>query len=180
MSHPSRTPRRSFLTPGKRSLSALVALFALAALMPVAAGAARASSTAAGTAVLGTAFATPVDGDDIVTTDPVAAERAALADDPAFSHRLIVQLTTPSLSEWAAAGTAPRSVAYDAEGLLDDDSPAARAHLARIDAEQQAFLNALPKSVPGARLSTHIDEYDRARPLRYRLVLNGPIAQGGV
>ncbi len=180
MSHPSRTVRRSFLTPSKRRLSALVALFALAALMPVAAGAALASSTAATTAALSTAFVTPVDGDDIATTDPVAAERAALADDPDFSHRLIVQLSTPSLSEWAAAGTAPRSVAYDAEGLLDDDSPSARAHLARIDAEQQAFLNALPKSVPGARLSTYIDEYERARPLRYRLVLNGLTVDAGL
>ncbi|MFN8423100.1 MAG: S8 family serine peptidase [Anaerolineae bacterium] len=114
------------------------------------------------------------------SVDAVTAERAALADDPAASHRVIVQLSEPSLAEWAASGAVPSGVAFDAEGLLDEVSPAARTQLDRIDAQQRSFLSALPKAVPSARLATYIDEYGRTRPLRYRIVLNGLAVDAGV
>lgn len=157
-------PRRS-LAPrrrGRRGLSLVVALAFAAAALPLTAAAQRGAPATADRAA-----------------DRAAAERAALADDPAFSHRLIVQLSEPALAEWAAQGTVPRSVAYDAEGLLDDDSPAARAQLARIDAQQRAFLAALPKHAPGARLASYRDAYHRAQPLRTRVVLNGVVVDAG-
>ncbi|MEO8084709.1 MAG: S8 family serine peptidase [Ardenticatenales bacterium] len=159
-----------------RGLSAAIALSIVLLSLPLSAAAQHAPPPAGVDA--------PAQGGhgnaDSTFLDAAAAERAALADDPAASHRVIVQLSEPALAEWAAAGAVPRSVAYDAEGLLDEASPAARAQLARIDAQQQAFLGALPKAVPSARLATFVDEYSRSRPLRYRIVLNGLAIDAGL
>lgn len=154
-------PRRPRSLAGRRGLSVVAALAVAVVALPLAA-AAQADRPAAGGAAA-----------------QLAAERAALADDPAASHRLIVQLAEPSLAEWADAGAVPRAVAYDAEGLLDDDTPAARAQLARIDAQQRTFLAQLPKQIPGARLATYLDAYRRAQPLQTRIVLNAVVVEAG-
>lgn len=112
---------------------------------------------------------------------PATASPVAVGDPTAHAtaggfHRLVVALESPPLSEWAAARGRARSRAeglVDAAGRLDADAPAARAHLARLDAEQRALLKVLPEAVPDARLATYIDEAGRGRPHRYAIAFNG-------
>lgn len=101
------------------------------------------------------------------------ASRAVAADG---FHRLVVALESPPLAEWAAARGLARNQAdglADAAGRLDPAAPAARGHLARLDAEQRALLKVLPEVVPDARLATYLDEAGRGRPHRYAVTFNG-------
>ncbi len=105
------------------------------------------------------------------TDGPVAADH---------SHRVIVQLTTPSLAELAASGVVARDALFNAEGLLDVDSPVALDHLATIANEQAAFVALLDKHVPGAQIARYVDEHGASRALRTRIVLNSVTVEAGL
>ncbi len=96
------------------------------------------------------------------------------------THRVIVRLATPALARYAASGAVDRAAIFDDEGLLDEDSPAARSHLARISAEQEAFLAQLDKQVPEAVVDHYVDELGVQQPLRWSVVFNGMTLTAGM
>lgn len=90
------------------------------------------------------------------------------------SDRLIVQLTSPSLSE-LAAGELDRT----ADGRINLQSASARNHLAQLQAEQAAFIAQMNKALPTASVSTYMNESGRAVEATYQLLFNGVAVDPG-
>ncbi len=93
---------------------------------------------------------------------------------PSFSHRLIVQLKSPSLSEWASA-PAVKAASADlfVDGKVNVQSVTAQNYIQSLKSEQAAFLSSLATTVPGAHLANVIDSTGASRPLAYQVVFNG-------
>ena len=87
------------------------------------------------------------------------------------SHRLIVELESPPLAAWAKTSTAPglRST----NGRLNAQAPQAQAYIAQLRQEQATFVAAMQQVVPGAAVSTFINEFGAAEPNAYQVVFNG-------
>ncbi len=85
------------------------------------------------------------------------------------SHRLIVELQSPPLATWARGQPGLRS----SDGRLNLSSSLAQAHLARLQAEQRTFLQALGQAMPGARVSRYLNEDGRQVEAAYTLLWNG-------
>lgn len=94
-------------------------------------------------------------------------------DGPRSSHRLIVELASPSLVEWSAARAAAPRFQSRGDFRADLASPAAKQIQARIAAEQRAFITRLQATLPRAQVSSFRDESGRLRPASYQVVLNG-------
>ncbi|MEZ4713325.1 MAG: S8 family serine peptidase [Caldilineaceae bacterium] len=90
-------------------------------------------------------------------------------DAPAASHRLIVQLRSPSLAE--AYGELVRAANVD--GKLDVNAASAQAYVAQLQAEQAAFMTNLQTTLPSATLSRYINEAGAAKEATYQVVFNG-------
>lgn len=99
------------------------------------------------------------------------------------SHRLIVELDGPPLAELATAAApgldAPNAMARTDDGRLDLDSPVARAHLARLQAEQRTFIDRMRAAVPGSRVSSYLDGGGNRHELTYQVVFNGAAVDPG-
>ncbi|OQA43559.1 MAG: Minor extracellular protease vpr precursor [Chloroflexi bacterium ADurb.Bin325] len=93
---------------------------------------------------------------------------------PRYSHRLIVELTSPPLAlyEGGAAVSA-------AGGKIDVNSPAAQQYIQQLQAEQQAFVAAMSRAVPGAQVATFINESGVAVPATYQVLLNAVSVDAG-
>lgn len=125
----------------------------------------------------------PVVGRPIDQPEDVGSESAVLeqaGDGRLASHRLIVELSSAPLAEWAADRYAVREISTDKVGLdaaadlhSQLDSPAAAQYLAGLQAEQRAFTERLRRALPQARVSVFRDESGSLRPAEYRIVLNG-------
>lgn len=86
------------------------------------------------------------------------------------SHRLIVQLASPSLLEQSAAtGFAP----VKANGHIDVQSPQAQNYIDQLKAEQAAFISTMSKALPGASVSAYINENNQQVQETYQIVFNG-------
>lgn len=105
---------------------------------------------------------------------------------PLASPRLIVELASPPVAEWAAQAqptqplppvTAPSALWRG--GRLALNCPAAVQYLERLAREQETFLVRLAKEVPEASLATYTDEHGLARPLQYRVLFNGLVVHAG-
>jgi len=94
------------------------------------------------------------------------------------SHRLIVELASPPLADWARDRTDAGLHAQG--GRLEPGSAPARAYLARLAAEQDAFVKALRQALPGARVATFLDENHALRPARYAVVMNAVAVERSV
>ena len=100
------------------------------------------------------------------TTGPITSDGKA---GPSTSHRLIVQLSSPSLSEeQAATGFAPQS-----QGRPDLNSPQAQAYISRLKAEQAAFVSSMQQALPGASVGQYINELGARVDLTYQVTFNG-------
>ncbi|HQZ71748.1 MAG TPA: S8 family serine peptidase [Anaerolineae bacterium] len=125
----------------------------------------------------------PVVGRPIDRPQDVGSANAVLeqaGDGPIASHRLIVELSSSPLAEWAADREVDREASSGLTGLdaASDlhsqlDSPAALQYLARLQAEQRAFTDRLRRELPQSQVSRFKDESGRLRPASYQIVLNG-------
>ena len=100
------------------------------------------------------------------TTGPITSDGKT---GPSTSHRLIVQLSSPSLSEeQAATGFAPQS-----QGRPDLNSTQAQAYISRLKAEQAAFVSSMQQALPGASVGQYINELGARVDLTYQVTFNG-------
>ena len=102
---------------------------------------------------------------------------AQLPAAPRYSHRLIVQLSSPSLATWFSSSATIAGGAPTAR--LDVNAPAAQAYVQRLQAEQNAFAAALTRAIPNARIATFMDESGRAQAETYQVVMNGLVVDAG-
>lgn len=93
-----------------------------------------------------------------------------------FSNRLIVQLQSPSLAEWASQ-PAMRTAAADliVNGKVNVQSTTAQQYIQQLQAEQAAFLANAAAVVPGAKPASFVDSTGVSRPLAYQVVFNGVV-----
>ncbi|HEY85344.1 MAG TPA: S8 family serine peptidase [Chloroflexi bacterium] len=108
----------------------------------------------------------PVDG---AYTDGPAVEGDAT------SHRLIVELASPSVAAWATAS----SRALDSAGKLDMNSAAAKTYVAQLEAEQAAFVSEMQVALPASKVSNFINEFGMAEANSYKVVMNGMAVDPG-
>ncbi|MCP4360706.1 MAG: S8 family serine peptidase, partial [Chloroflexi bacterium] len=121
-----------------------------------------------GSAVLlaGAAPAWVIDSADAVpnVAADTVAERA-----PKTSHRLIVQLASPSLAEQSAQEGLWRTE----NGRLDANAPEAQAYIAQLEAEQKAFVAQMNTALPELSTASYINEQGQSIQAAYQVVLNG-------
>ena len=109
-------------------------------------------------------------------TPTVSDGPAASPASPTVSHRLIVQLRSPSLAE--AYGDSVQAASVD--GKLDVNAASAQAYVAQLQAEQAAFMTNLQSTLPTATLSKYINEAGAAKEATYQVVFNGMSIDPGV
>lgn len=142
----------------------------------------RLTSLVASAGLLLGSFAPTLAAQPVTAPAPVTAASndtppAAPATDAAYSHRLIVELKSPSLALWASAQTsqnAPHAASlWNAEGLLNVQAPAAQAYVAQLKAEQAAFVSTLRTTLPSASVDYLVNEFGAQEPEMYQIVFNG-------
>jgi hypothetical protein len=111
---------------------------------------------------------------NIEITDDAGLQLADSTAD-AVSHRLIVQLESPSLSEYAAATEA----AWASGGRINFQAPEALAYVAQLEAEQAAFVNEMKAAMPNASVSQYINEVGAYVDLAYQVTFNGVTVEPG-
>jgi subtilisin family serine protease len=94
---------------------------------------------------------------------------------PEISHRLIVELSSPSLSIWAQSS----GELLPASNKVDFDSPAAQNYLSQLENEQANFINTLQSALPGSTISTYIDETGAQVQLTFQILLNAVVIEPG-
>jgi subtilisin family serine protease len=91
------------------------------------------------------------------------------------SHRLIIELASPSLAVWAKSQLSAQS----AGGRLDINSAAAQGYVAQLRSEQVAFVNAMRTALPTASVSNYINENGQPKAASYQVVFNGMAVDPG-
>jgi subtilisin family serine protease len=89
-----------------------------------------------------------------------------------YSHRLIVQLQSPSLSELS-------TVPMLANGRIDLAAPDAQAYVAQLQAEQAAFVSAMQQALPQSAVSTYLNEAGQEIEAAYQIAFNGVAVDPG-
>ncbi len=110
---------------------------------------------------------------------PAVAGAEGITDAPTpaasrYSHRLIVELTSPPLSQSTVAAQAAAG-----GGKLDVAAPESQQYIQKLQAEQQAFVSAMTQAVPGAQVATYLNEQGRELPATYQVVFNGMSVDAG-
>lgn len=93
-----------------------------------------------------------------------------------YSHRLIVQLKSPSLVEMADQAHFARL----ANGRLNLDSPQATAYVEQLEAEQATFVSRMQAAVPQAKVSAYIDEKGESIDATYQILMNAVTVDAGL
>jgi hypothetical protein len=101
------------------------------------------------------------------------------ADQPTVrtSHRLIVELTSPPLVQYAAQ--TKNAIPAGSDGHLNVSAPASQNYINRLVAEQQAFVNQMTQAMPSAHVATYMDETGQTHPATYQLLLNAVAVDAG-
>lgn len=86
-----------------------------------------------------------------------------------MSNRLIVELASPPLSVYAATN----HVARLDNGKLNFNAPQAQTYIDQLKTEQAAFVSSLQAVLPGALVSSYIDESGQKIEATYQIVFNG-------
>ncbi|MFH1740274.1 MAG: S8 family serine peptidase, partial [bacterium] len=102
---------------------------------------------------------------------------ATSAAPPEISHRLIIQLKSPSVAEWTyEKGIRFTDGAESFSKMLKGKSSYAaqiQQHISSLKAEKEAFKKAVLASLPNAEISTYVNEFGQERELTYDLLFNG-------
>ncbi|HEY53801.1 MAG TPA: S8 family serine peptidase, partial [Caldilineae bacterium] len=96
---------------------------------------------------------------------------------PNASHRLIVQLDSPALAEWASAEGISAAANLMVNGRLNVQADAAQAYIQQLEAEQAAFTANLATAIPGAQAATFVDATGASTTLAYQVVFNGVVVE---
>lgn len=91
------------------------------------------------------------------------------------SHRLIVELTSPPLANYAKS----TGIAVLSDNRIDLDNAQAQNYIDQLKAEQTAFTAQMQSVLPQAGLSTYIDEFGVSQELSYQIVFNGVVVDPG-
>lgn len=113
-----------------------------------------------------------------VQTSATISQNGPMTNDgetPLASKRLIVELQSPSLSEYSAAN----AVAMQPNGRLDLKSAEAVNYIDQLKAEQAAFVNNMQKAIPGSQVAYYLNEANQPVEARYQVVLNGMAVDPG-
>lgn len=121
------------------------------------------------TLLLGLLLALPFVSASEVNSGAADAQLAAAAQANKVSHRLIVQLDSPSLIEKSMENGMARA----ANGRLTPNSAAAKAYISQLQAEQAAFVGRMSQALPGARVSRYINEAGQSVESTYQITFNG-------
>ncbi len=96
---------------------------------------------------------------------------------PHASNRLIVQLQSPSLVEFASSVSAQTAGDAMVKGRLNARSAKAQAHVDRLQIEQEAFVNTVEALFPQARAAAYMDSAGVSQPLAYQVVTNAVVLE---
>ncbi len=103
------------------------------------------------------------------SSDTASVSDGPQETEPAYSHRLIVELQSAPLAVWSAQTGRSRA----SNGRLDVNTLEAQQYVARLQAEQAAFLNSLQRVLPTASVATYINESGMQVQSTYQIVFNG-------
>lgn len=93
-----------------------------------------------------------------------------------YSHRLIVELESPSL-----AAVSEREGLARVEGdRLNTQAPEAQEYVDRLQAEQAAFISAMEQAMPSASVAGYINEAGERVEATYQVVFNGVAVDPGM
>ncbi|MCP4361761.1 MAG: S8 family serine peptidase, partial [Chloroflexi bacterium] len=112
---------------------------------------------------------------DVPDAAPTSAANNVSENTPQTSHRLIVQLESPSLAEHSAQ----EGVWRTENGRLDFNAPEAQAYIAQLEAEQKAFIGEMQTAVPTLSIAGYINESGQAVAATYQIVFNGVAIDAG-
>ena len=93
------------------------------------------------------------------------------------SHRLIVQLDSPSLAEWATSSEISAAANLMVDGRLNVQADAAQGYIQQLKAEQAAFTAELAAAIPGAQATSFVDATGANETLAYQVVFNGVVVE---
>lgn len=112
----------------------------------------------------------------ITGTIPTTSDGPAAPPAAATSHRLIVQLSSPSLVEsWYATTSATQRT----QGPLDINSATSQNYVNQLRAEQTSFVQRMQATVPNAQVSTYFNENNQTLQATYQIVFNGLSVEAG-
>ncbi|MGD2159291.1 MAG: S8 family serine peptidase, partial [Anaerolineales bacterium] len=94
---------------------------------------------------------------------------------PKTSDRLIVELESPPLAEWARLN----DIAIQKNGKVNINSIDAQAYVSQLETEQAAFINNMTVALPDAAVSQYINELGARIDLSYQLTFNGMAIETG-
>jgi|GEM_PF-399915 len=100
---------------------------------------------------------------------------AATPPAPRYSHRLIVELSSPPLAQYSGIA----EVSGQGGGKLDVASPQAQQYIQKLQAEQQAFISVMQAAIPNAQVATYLNENGQTLPATYQVVFNGMSVDAG-
>lgn len=121
------------------------------------------------TLILGLLLALPFVSASEVNNGAADSQLAAAAQANKVSHRLIVQLDSPSLIEKSMENGIGRSE----NGRLAPQSTAAQMYVSQLQAEQAVFVGRMSQALPGARVSHYINEVGLSVESTYQITFNG-------
>lgn len=110
-----------------------------------------------------------------VEETPTATDGPEIAKPaPQPSHRLIVELESPPLAvAFQAQQLSAASQNNIQSSSLNPNGAFAQGYIAQLQAEQQAFVGSMLAALPGARVSTFINELGAREEATYQVVFNG-------
>ncbi len=85
------------------------------------------------------------------------------------SHRLIIELQSPPLTVWAKNNAS----LHTKNSRLNIKAAAAQAYVSQLQSEQATFISQMQSAVPGAKVSSFINELGATEESRYQIVFNG-------
>ncbi len=103
------------------------------------------------------------------TDDSVKVAETERGVDQVTSHRLIVELEGQSLVEWLAEND-PDQLNDTYSAVQDIQS---QDYIASLQAQQQAFIEAMTAALPGSEVSAFVNEFGETEQETYQIAFNG-------
>ena len=115
-----------------------------------------------------------------VNAEQIESDGTVADSAPRASHRLIVELNSPALSQWAATEISASATSdLFVNGHLNVASTTAQAYIQQLQAEQGAFMAQMQRAVPSSRAATFMDEAGRVHNATYQIVMNAVAVDAG-
>lgn len=106
------------------------------------------------------------------TTAYIINDDGPTSTEPRISHRLIVELASPSLTMWASTSTEVGAAEAMPSGRLDVSAGSAQTYIQQLVSEQRVFIQAVKQRLPSVQVATYQDEHGRTQEATYQIVMN--------